>query len=272
MSGEVRVNGVLGEAVMPVYDSSVIRGDGCFEVLRSYGGRPFAMEQHLDRLEVSATMMSLDLPARAELQDWILGAAAAGGDCAVRVLVTRGSVIPEVASGPRVVVFWHQWPHLGDSLRLKTVVAPWHSAGQPWELAGAKSLSYAPNMAASRRARASGFDEALLTDMASTILEGPTFCVGWMRDGVFETPTLELGILDSITRRYVLELAPSVGVETAVGRFRRDRLDGASEVMVISTMREVQAVTAVDGISYPKGATTRALADAFAQLVSSETI
>jgi branched-chain amino acid aminotransferase len=125
-------------------------------------------------------------------------------------------------------------------------------------------------MAAQREARANGFDDALLTSGASTILEGPTFCVAWVFDGVLETPALDLGILDSITRRRVIGLAPSIGVRTAEGRYQLDRIRDASEVMVVSTMREVQAVSVVDETSYGDGPITKALKEAFGQLVLSE--
>lgn len=270
MMGEVRINGVVAEPTVPVFDSSIIRGDGCFEVIRSYAGRPFAMAEHLDRLALSAAKMSLELPDRSALARWITEAAVAGGDCAVRVLVTRGSVIPDVESEPLVIVFWHRWPKVEGSLRLKTVAAPWHAAGEPWALAGAKILSYAPNMAAQREARSHGFDDAILTTGASTILEGPTFCVAWVFDEVLETPSLDLGILDSITRRRVIGLASSIGLRTAEGRYELDRIRGASEVMVVSTMREVQAVSAIDETSYRKGPIAKALKEAFDQLVLSE--
>lgn len=269
MTGPVRINGVVSDGLVPVSDSSVLRGDGCFEVVRSYQGKPFALEQHLDRLDRSAAKMGIRLPDRGEMRDWILSSALEGGDCAVRVVATRGSALPGAQGAPMIIVFSHLWPQSEGRLRLMTVEAPWHAAGREWALAGAKILSYAPNVSASRQAAEAGFDEALMTAVDGSILEGPTFSVAWVVGGVLETPTLHLGILDSITRSIVLDLAKDRGVPIVVDRFDIGRLDEASEVMVISTMRQVQSVSEVDHRSFAEGPVTTALAATFDQLVGS---
>lgn len=269
MTGIVRINGRVSEGSIPVTDSSVLRGDGCYETLRSYGGRPFALDRHLDRLQRSATKMQLMLPERSDLEDWIRAASAEGGDCAVRILVTRGSALPDDPGEPKVIVFSHTWPLNKEPARFMMVTAPWHSAGHDWALAGAKYLSYAPNMSAGRAARAAGFDDAVLNTVDGLVLEGTTFSVAWVVEGVLETPTLELGILDSITRGLVLEMADEVGLPISVGRFPVSRLERASEVMAISTIREVQPVIQLGDKEYPAGEITRSLARAFDQLVGS---
>ena len=84
MKGTVLINGVPSPPVVPVTDSSVVRGDGCFEVMRSYGGRPFAMEEHLDRLRRSAAALEIPLPPRGDLAHWVQTVAAESGDSLVR--------------------------------------------------------------------------------------------------------------------------------------------------------------------------------------------
>lgn len=267
MITEVLINGAPSDGRIPVTDSSVLRGDGCFEVLRAYGGRVFARDQHLDRLERSATALRITLPPRADLEDWIAKTAAELGEGAVRVVVTRGSSIPGLDDPSNVVVFGHTWPRSTEPGRLLPVEAPWHSAGVEWDLAGAKVISYAPNMAASRRAQSEGFDDALLLTTDRVILEGPTFSVGWVVDGVLETPTLELGILDSITRSVVLQAAGALGVEVVEGSWTLDRLTRASEVAAWSTIREVQSIVAVGESRWEPGPVTARLGRAFAELV-----
>lgn len=267
MITEVLINGVPSDGHIPVTDSSVLRGDGCFEVLRSYGGRPFALDEHLDRLERSATALDIALPSRGSLEEWITQTSETVGDGAVRVVVTRGASVPGLDDPPNVIVFGHDWERNLEPARLLPVVAPWHAAGVDWDLAGAKVISYAPNMAASRRAKSEGFDDALLLSGGEIILEGPTFAVGWVVDGVLETPGLDLGILDSITRRIVLDLAASLGVEIVEGEWDLRRLDAATEVMAWSTIREVQPVTVVGERSWDPGPVTERLAGVFGQLV-----
>ncbi|HZD23906.1 MAG TPA: aminotransferase class IV, partial [Acidimicrobiia bacterium] len=182
---------------------------------------------------------------------------------AVRVVVTRGASVPGLDDPSNVIVFGHPWQVPAAAARLLPVGAPWHAAGVTWDLAGAKLTSYAPNMAASRLAHNQGYDDALLLTPEGTMLEGPTFSVAWVTDGVLETPSLDLGILDSITRRAVLKLAAAMDLTVVEGRWELGRLDAASEVMAMSTIREVQAVTAVGERVWVPGPITERLADGF---------
>ena len=263
----VLINGESSDGRIPVTDSAVVRGDGCFEVMKSYGGRPFAVDEHLDRLVRSAEALGILLPARPDLVSWVDQVARELGNGAVRVIVTRGSSIPGLDDPSNVIVFGHTWDLPPDRGRLLPVEAPWHSAGVPWDLAGAKVISYAPNMAATRRARADGYDDALLMTTGGLILEGPTFAVAWVVDGKLETPDLDLGILDSITRRLVLEAAVELGLEITEGRWQLSRLETASEVCAWSTIKEVQPITAVGRLAFPAGPLTSTLARAFRQRV-----
>jgi branched-subunit amino acid aminotransferase/4-amino-4-deoxychorismate lyase len=263
----VLINGELSDGRIPVTDSAVVRGDGCFEVMKSYGGRPFAVDEHLDRLERSAEALGISLPARPDLVSWVDQVARELGDGAVRVIVTRGSSIPGLDDPSNVIVFGHSWDLPPDRGRLLPVEAPWHSAGVSWDLAGAKVISYAPNMAATRKARVEGYDDALLLTTDGLILEGPTFAVAWVVDGRLETPGLDLGILDSITRRLVLEDAIELGLEIAEDRWELSRLDAASEVCAWSTIKEVQPITAVGRLAFPAGPLTSRLARAFRKRV-----
>ncbi len=269
MIGTIFINGEPSDGRIPVTDSSVLRGDGCFEVLKAYGGRPFGLEEHLARLEASAKALEIALPTRDHLAAWIETSARELGDCAVRVVVTRGSSVPGLDDPSRVIVFSHPWSRGDGQTTLYPVAAPWHAAGVDWDLAGAKIISYAPNVSATRRAEAEGFGDALLITPDQTILEGPTFSVAWVFDGVLETPTLDLGILGSITRQMIVELAKERGMKVVEGIWRVDRLADATEAMALSTIREVQSVTAVGAYTFDPGPVTEQLAEAFAKLIES---
>ncbi len=268
MTSTILINGVASSDGVPVTDSSVLRGDGCFEVLKAYKGVSFALDAHLDRLERSASALAIDLPPRAEIASWIETVAAECPECAVRVIVTRGSALPNEPGAPLVIVFAHPWSGSRGPARLLPVVAPWHAAGVSWDLAGAKVLSYAPNLAATRRASGEGFDDALLLTVDGLMLEGPTFCVAWVVGGVLETPSLDLGILDSITRRVVLEDAAHLGIPIVEGRWPLRRLEEASEVMALSTIREIQPISKVGDLAFGEGPITADLARVFAQRLS----
>jgi len=248
---------------VPATDSSVLRGDGCFEAIRCYGGRLFRAEDHLDRLERSASALGISHPPRQDLRTWIARTVEGRDDCVVRVVLSRGSAVPGLDSRGRCVVVSHPLPESASEMRLWPIPAPWHPAGRPWELAGVKTISYAPNLAASRRAVEKGATDALLISDGGVVLEGPTFSVGWVAHGEVFTPALSLGILDSITRRAVNEIHPGVvEVEAAL-----EDVLAADEVFVMSTIKEVAPVTAVADRSFRTGPMTGELAQRFQALV-----
>lgn len=256
------------EAVISVFDHGLQRGDGLFEVVRSYDGRVFALDAHLDRLEAGAAKLQLNLPPRSDLAAWVTTVAADGGDCLVRLVVTRGGVLEDIDAPSRAIVAWEPLPQTSDGFRVLPVVAPWHSGGVDWDLTGAKTISYAPNMAASRRAKNEGFDDALLMSRDGWVLEGPTWTIGWFSDGVLETPSMDLGILASVTRSEVLKTAADIGVAVVEGRWALDRMAAADEVVALSTLKDVTGVVAVGDLAFEPGDLTRRLAGAFAARVA----
>lgn len=252
---------------IPVTDSSVLRGDGCFEAISVHHGVPFALDMHLDRMERSCAILDMPPPDRALLAEWCRRVAR--NDVAMlRVVLSRGDAIPGAGNGPRCIVIGHDAPNHPPSVRLSPQVAVWHPAGRPTELAGAKTLSYAPNLASTRTAVKAGFDDALLLSEQGTILEGPTFSIAWVVDGVLETPPLSLHILDSITRRKALELATEAGVRVVEPVVGLDRLTAASEAMVWSTARKVIPVAAVGDLRFETGPVSTTLADGFRRLIA----
>lgn len=260
-----------GEAAISVFDMGLQRGYGCFEALRAYGGVPFRLAQHLDRLAASAAALAIGLPPRADMEEWISIVAAEGGDCIVRILITSGSFRYEVAAEPASIVFSEPAPVDPGPIRIMPLGAPWHGAGEPWPLAGAKTLSYAPNLASALVAQRSGYDDALLVSRDGIVLEGTHYGVGWFVDGAFETPSLDTGILASITRAAVLEVLARLDVPVREVEVPLARIHAADEVCALSTVREVTAVVAIGDREFPEGERTRRLAEGFADLARSET-
>lgn len=261
------VDGLRQEG-LAVTDSTIVRGDGVFEAVRSYGGMLFALSDHLDRLDRSAAALGIPLPDDGRIGSWARSLASEGGEGIVRIIVSRGDAVPGTSGERRIVVMHHAMPFTPATIRVQPWPAPWHPAGRAWELAGIKTTSYAPNAAASRLAGRDGFDDALLVSSDETVLEGPTFSVGWVVGGVVQLPSLDLGILDSITRRHVVTLAEadSIGVET--GRFGLNAVTGADEVFAMSTVKEVTPVISVAGSEFPVGPVTSRLRELFRRHVT----
>jgi branched-subunit amino acid aminotransferase/4-amino-4-deoxychorismate lyase len=248
----------LGDARLPVTDDGVARGDGAFETVGVWGGRPFALAAHLRRLDASLRAVGLPPPPlallREEAESLCEGLV---GDAVLRLYVT--------ASGTRLLTLDRQ-PVRPAPVHLVPQPAPWIRPLDEYGPAGAKTMSYLPNMAATRAARRAGGDDALLLSSEGYVLEGPTFAVCWARDGRLHAPDVGLGIVDSISRRSVLALARERGVDVVEGRWPLEALEDAEEVLVSSSVRDVIAVHRVGARRLPEGPTPLrdALAEAFA--------
>lgn len=217
-------------ARIPATDAGLLRGDGAFEVVRLYGGRPFALAEHLDRMERSCAVLQLACP-RAELEADAEAVSAARGEVEglLRLVLTRG--------GHRLLLTEPLPPRPDGFTGVARV-----TYSPDVVLDGVKSLSYAANMAATRDAQARGLDEALLVKPDGTVLEGPTSSIFWATpDGRLHTPAIEAGVLRSITRQLVLDVAPC-----EEGHYSVDDLLGCSEAFLASTTREVDPVGRID--------------------------
>ena len=243
-----------GEATIPLPDDGLYRGDGVFEVARLYSGRPFAMDEHWDRLERSAAAIGLqvDRPAlEAELEPLL--EQAGDVEANLRVVVTRG--------GRRLLLIEKPFPY-ADSASVATITY------QPTVILNVvKSLSYAANMHATRVAKERGADEAIFVTPDGIVLEAPTSSLFWADgNGTLKTPSLENPILDSITRDRVVR-----AMDVEEGVYELSDLEGATEAFMASTGREVQPISAIDGreLEWP-GPHTEKAKKAFKSAVESE--
>jgi branched-subunit amino acid aminotransferase/4-amino-4-deoxychorismate lyase len=231
-------------------DEALLRGRAVFETTRVYGGRPFRLDAHIDRLARSAERVRLPVPDREEclrLADGIVKAAGTG-DLSLRFYWTGTTL---VSTGAAIA------PEL-EELRargLRLAVVRWSTGA----LAAAKSTSYAENMAAQGEAAERGADDALLVGHDGTVLEAPTANVWWREGDTLRTPSLELPVLAGVTRAVMFELAPAAGYEVDEGTFPLERLLGADEVFLTSSIREVMPVAAVDGTTFGLGPAAQAL-------------
>jgi branched-subunit amino acid aminotransferase/4-amino-4-deoxychorismate lyase len=238
------------ETVIPITDEGFLRGDGVFEVIRIYEGRPFALDEHLDRIERSAATLRLGYAVpRAELiEEAGELLEARGGDTfsgLLRIVLTIGG---------RRLLATEPLPPAPERARLGFVTfAPTRV------LDGIKSLSYAGNMLATRLAKERGFDEALLVTPHGRVLEAPTSSLFWVtQDGILSTPPLDDHILASITRDRVMRL-----VEVREQPTTAEELLQANEAFLASTTREVQSVAAIEDRDFPEpGERTREAAAA----------
>jgi branched-chain amino acid aminotransferase len=225
--------GPAGDLRIPVTDEGLLRGDGAFEVMRLYGGRPFALSDHFVRLRHTCEGLRLEadhdaLPAELDA----LLEAAGPVDALLRVVLTRG--------GRRIAII-EPLPARPPVARVATIAYAPNRI-----LDGLKTLSYAGNMLATRIAKESGYDEALLVSPHGRVLEGSTWSFFWVRDGALLTPPLEDRILGSITRERILAVTDAFEEPCTL-----EDLRGAEEAFIASTVRVVQPIAAIDELELP---------------------
>jgi 4-amino-4-deoxychorismate lyase len=242
------------EPVIRADDEALLRGRAAFETLRLYGGRPFRVEAHLDRLVASAA--SIGLPPvprlRLEVLTGLVVPKAAGGDAVLRVVWAAGPA-DGPPSGLALLSEIPAWIEEVRSRGARGVSLLGVRAAVPWLLPGVKSTSYAVNMAAEAEAKRRGADEAVFVDGDGIVLEGTVTNVWWRKGSTLYTPSLELGILAGVTRATLLELAPSVGYSVEEGVFPLENLLVADEVFTSSSVREIMPLIEIDGRSLRRG-------------------
>lgn len=255
------------EARISPFDHALLTGDGVFETLRVYDGRPFAMTRHLARLHRSATGLRLAVPHEDELRSLVERTIAANGigEGRVRITVTGGPAplgSERGDAGPTVIVAageLHPWPETTD-----VVTVPW-PRNERSPLVGLKTVSYAENVVALAYAKDRGAGEAIFPNLVGNLCEGTGTNVFVVHVGRLVTPPLGAGCLAGVTRDLVVEL---VGVEES--DLPISALVDAEEAFLTSSTREVQPIRAVDGRLLPAapGPRTKEAAEAFRSLVA----
>jgi 4-amino-4-deoxychorismate lyase len=234
------------EPVLHADDEALGRGRAVFETLRVYGGRPFRIDEHLARLGASAAKIGLP-PVDAELLRGLAHealAAAGAGEATLRFYWTPGR---DGTGAPVGLALVSTLPDGHDAERERGLRLVTTTALVSPLMAGVKSTSYAFNIAARDDALRRDADDTLFVAPDGTVLEGTTANVVWREGTTLVTPSLELPILDGVTRRVVLELAPELGYGLEEGTFPLERLLAADEALLCSTVREVAPVVAIDG-------------------------
>ncbi len=271
----VSLDGVLAQpeqASVSVFDRGFLYGDAVFEVLRTYSGRPFSLQEHLARLRRSADKVFIPMPVdEATLGREVEAALAAAGnqESYVRIVLTRGSgplsLDPDTASHPlRVILVEPVKPPARDLYARGIALAVVHGRRVTDDTAavGAKVTNYLPNLLALREAKRKGAQEALFVDAQGHVLEGASSNVFVVAGGRVSTPPSAAGILPGITRVHALAAAAALGIPTEERTVPLDELLAADEVFVTSSIRELLPVVRVDervvGAGTP-GAMTRAL-------------
>jgi branched-chain amino acid aminotransferase len=266
MAAIINVNGRITteqNAVISVLDHGFLYGEGIYEVVRTYEGRPFLFDRHLRRLRQSAAMIALHLPftdsdLTARVRETIAAfhgqtGAAADQDVYVRMLVTRGvgemSYDPAPCRTPSLVIITKPYvphpPHVyeqGVRVALVPVVRNHPSSISPL----IKSNNLLNNALAAQEAFRRGAFDAVMRNYRGEISECSISNLFVVKGGAVLTPPLDAGLLAGITRGFVLEMAPEAGVPIGESILRDPDLLGADESFLTSSTQEIVPIVQVD--------------------------
>ena len=232
-------------------DHGFLLGDGVFETLRCYDGVPFALDDHLGRLEAGAAALGIDPPPRTVLPFAARDVVEANGltDARMRITLTSGAGPPGLLRGqtPPTILITAQplppWPPTAIAVISRM------RRDEDSSLAGVKTISLAESVLATREARDHGATDGIVLNRRGDVCEATTANVFLVRGGQVETPSLASGCLAGITRDRVLRL--SGGAEREIPA---TALYEADELFLTSSTREIQPLVGLDGKDIGDGA------------------
>jgi branched-chain amino acid aminotransferase len=268
------------EARVSVFDHGLLYGDGVFEGLRSYSGKVFRLDAHLDRLWASARAICLEIPlSKAAVAKAVNETLAANklSDGYVRLVVTRGAgslgLDPNRTQNPQVIVIADTislYPREFYEQGLKIVTAATQRVQSAALSPRIKSLNYLNNIMAKLEGLRAGCVEALMLNHKGEVAECTGDNVFVVRAGILLTPPPDAGILEGITRNAVMELARAAGIDCREATLTRHDLYTADECFLTGTAAEVIPVVDIDGRMIGAGTpgpVTKQLTTAFHALV-----
>ena len=238
---------------LSVGELSTQRGDGIFESVGVIDGHAQEVQAHLDRLAHSARLCDLPIP---NLEQWreavALAAAHCGpGESVIKLILSRG-----VDHGPAPTAWITAAPAADFSIprsagvHVVTLDRGYDSgvpARAPWLLLGAKTLSYAVNMAAIREAKRRGADDAIFVSSDGIVLEAPTASLIVRIDGVYVTPAPTGGILQGTTQLSVFSWLEPQSLPTAYRDIATEELHRADAGWLVSSVRLAAPIAEIDG-------------------------
>ncbi len=238
------------EKLEPVYlDHGLFFGDGVYEVVRSYNGRIFALEEHLQRFsrslaEIEITGVDIDW-----IHSNVLKAFDAAGISNAKIYfhITRGSGTRNHVSDNLKPNFFLTVTELEDDTKLKTNgIAVSTFPDWRWKRCDIKSLNLLPNVLAKQAASKKGCDEAIFVNEAGRITEGASSAFFAILGGTLQTSPLTANILPSITRQFVLNAGKNINLEIVEKSLTPDDAISSDELFIAVTTKDIVPVVKFD--------------------------
>jgi branched-chain amino acid aminotransferase len=261
------------EALVSVFDRGFLYGDGLFETVRVFAGRPFRWEQHIQRFAQGAAFLKIECPISASALRAAVDELIARNqmpECLLRVTLTRGVGVrgysPKGADRPTLVMSLHPAPADERAPRWRLKTSEFRlPANAP--LAQFKTCNKLAQILARAQADEAGADEALLLNTDGWVVEASSSNLFWMEDGAVCTPPLASGILQGVTRAVVRELCQTLGVQSRESQITpQDLLKVEGAFLSLSSYGIVEAVS-LDGKPLSSSPLTERLQSAYGGLI-----
>ena len=254
---------------IPIENMGVWRGDGVFEAIKIHDGYPFAIDLHIDRLKKSCSKVFFENVNYEKIREDIIFIANKYDDGYVRTLILRRE-----QRSYDIFCFYQPPILISKQFSLQTQKAFWQSGGD-YEFdstfnIGTKSTSYGMNISHTRAAEQAGFTDALLVNKDEIILEGPTFTFGWISNDKIYVPDLKLGILDSITRQYLIKFGIEKKLPVFEDRIKISDLDKIDACFILSTAKHAVPIFKIDDIEYQEHSLVRDIQNLFTEQIRTE--
>jgi branched-chain amino acid aminotransferase len=244
------------KALVSVFDHGFLYGDGIYETLRAYKGTVFMIDEHIERLFRSASMIGLVLPQGHDgIKKVVYQTIKANKhkEAYVRITVSRGpgplGLDPALCPEPTFVIISKKFTDYPGSYYQKGVNITIVNTRRNYKKAldpKIKSLNFLNNILAKRESIEKGAYEAIMLNHRGYIAEGTISNIFFLKKNVLCTPATGVGILDGITRRLILDAARKLGIKVNEGRFRPEDVYSADEVFISNTTMEVMPVSEID--------------------------
>ena len=245
------------EIAISPFDHGFLYGLGVFETFRIYNGHPFLLDDHLERLNASLRVLNIEAEFTREETVKILNGLLAKNnlqDAYIRFNVSAGNgeigLQTESYQEPNMIVFAKPLPPAGDMSEKKAVLLNL-KRNTPEGTERLKSHHYLNNVLAKREAGPAMDIEGVFLTGEGFLAEGIVSNIFWYSDGVLFTPAVETGILNGITRRFVIALARNAGIEVREGFYKKEEAENADEMFLTNSIQEIVPVTEFAGKSFP---------------------
>ena len=257
MTTKININGdIHDEAFISILDHGFLFGDSIYEVICTNKGKPCFLDEHLIRLNASASGISLKIPRKAEwikeqIQKTLI--AAGNSESYIRIIVTRGEgeldIDPSSCFNPNIIIFVKSIPQIpaeiyekGISVSLVSIKRNSRDSLNP----AVKTGNYLNNILARMEAQKLGANDAIMVNPWGQLTEGTTSNLFFVKDEQILTPEKDCGILSGITREKIIQLAQENGIALEEGKWPGEELFKADEIFLSGTVKKIMPVSILD--------------------------